>query len=52
MAYLSLGYGYQPMMAQWQQPPQHEMPFMAHQAEGYNLNGHSPSPLEHGPHKG
>ena len=52
MAYLSSGYVYQPMMAQWQQPPQHEVPFVAHQAGGYNQNGHSAPPLEHQPHRG
>lgn len=51
MAFMSLGYGYQPMMTQQQQPAQQKMPFMAHRpAGGYNLNGHLAS--EHGLHEG
>ena len=51
MAYGNSGYRYQPMIAQQQQPAQHEMPFVAHHlAGGYNLNAHSAP--EHGPHEG
>ena len=51
MAHANLGYGYQPMMAQQQQPVQHEMPLVAHHpAGGYNPNVYSVP--EHGPHEG